>query len=178
MKRSARRARKGFTLIELLIVIAIIGIIAVLLIPNFIDALQKAKQKRTVSSQKLVGTALLSWLTDESSAAAAGQLTGVWTLSNYTGSTDVAAIEAVLSPRYIQGLPRQDGWKNESYYNLDIANPASEWAMAIGSGGRNGLATGWQPEASYQFGAFAPSDYDQDIIWSDGFFIRWPDKLT
>ncbi len=41
------RSQRGFTLIELLIVVAIIGIIAALLIPNFLDALQKAKQKRT-----------------------------------------------------------------------------------------------------------------------------------
>ena len=47
-----RNRQKGFTLIELLIVVAIIGIIAALLIPNFLDALQKAKQKRTVADMR------------------------------------------------------------------------------------------------------------------------------
>ena len=45
MLKRLRNRQKGFTLIELLIVVAIIGIIAALLIPNFLDALQKAKQK-------------------------------------------------------------------------------------------------------------------------------------
>ena len=54
MIRSPGRTRRqsAFTLIELLIVIAIIGIIAALLIPNFLDALQKSKQKRTEADMR------------------------------------------------------------------------------------------------------------------------------
>ncbi|MGB3563967.1 MAG: prepilin-type N-terminal cleavage/methylation domain-containing protein, partial [Thermoanaerobaculia bacterium] len=67
-----RRSQKGFTLIELLIVVAIIGIIAAILIPNLLDALQKAKQKRTVGDIRSIGTAWFSWLTDQVGAASAG----------------------------------------------------------------------------------------------------------
>ena len=64
--------RSGFTLIELLIAVAIIGIIAAILIPNLLDALQKSKQRATMAQMRSVGQAWFSWLTDEVSAAAAG----------------------------------------------------------------------------------------------------------
>ena len=55
-----------------------------MLIPNFLDALQKAKQKRTIADERNLGTAEMSLITDLASAAAAGQET--WDASAYTGS--------------------------------------------------------------------------------------------
>ena len=64
MRLMRRRGQKGFTLIELLIVVAIIGIIAAILIPNLLDALQKAKQKRTMGDQRGISTAIEAYATD------------------------------------------------------------------------------------------------------------------
>ena len=64
--------------------VAIIGIIAAILIPNLIDALQKAKQKRTMADMRNVGPAWLSWVTDVVSGAAAGQR--AWDGSDYTAT--------------------------------------------------------------------------------------------
>jgi type II secretion system protein G len=169
-----RNRQKGFTLIELLIVVAIIGIIAALLIPNFLDALQKAKQKRTVADVRNAGTAMFSWLTDQVGAAAAGATaTGSVDLGSYGGKKTAAEVKVVLVPQYLQDVPPADGWKTPYEYYLNTANPLAAQVMAIRSLGRNKLENGG---STYTVTSFDPTDYDQDIVWADGFFVRWPQK--
>jgi type II secretion system protein G len=167
-----RNRQKGFTLIELLIVVAIIGIIAALLIPNFLDALQKAKQKRTVADMRNTGTAMFSWLTDQVGAAAAGATGSAVDLGSYSPAT-ITVMASQLTPQYMQNVPNLDGWKHPYEYYLNVANPLAKTVMAVRSLGRNGLADGGP---SYTVTSFEPTDYDQDIVWADGFFVRWPQK--
>ena len=169
MLRRLRNRQRGFTLIELLIVVAIIGIIAALLIPNFLDALQKAKQKRTVADARNVGTAEMSWLTDQISAAAAG----AFNLASYTANT-ASGMNTKLVPQYIQQVPQKDGWKNNYDYWLETTNFSKKSIMAIRSRGQGGSAS----STTYTAGGFEPTDYAQDIVWADGFFVRWPQKTN
>jgi len=48
----------GFTLIELLIVVAIIGLISAIAIPNLMNAVDKGKQKRTMADMRTIGSAI------------------------------------------------------------------------------------------------------------------------
>ena len=59
------RTHRGFTLIELLIVVAIIGILAAIAVPNFLNAQIRAKVSRVVSDMKTLETALESYRLDQ-----------------------------------------------------------------------------------------------------------------
>jgi len=55
------RSKKGFTLIELMIVVAIIGILAAIAIPNFLKFQAKSKQSEAKTNLKAVFTAETSY---------------------------------------------------------------------------------------------------------------------
>jgi general secretion pathway protein G len=170
MRRRFRE--KGFTLIELLIVVAIIGLLAAMLIPNLLDAMQKAKQKKTMADCRLLGGSMMGWLTDQVGAGAAGA-SGTVDLGVYTpiSRTDLSK---TLTPTYIQTIPLFDGWKRPYDLYLLTVPPLDKNVMGIRSAGQGAVTSG----DVYTPGSFEPTDYAQDIVWVDGFFVRWPQRSS
>lgn len=56
--------RRGFTLIELLIVVAIIAILALIAVPNFLEAQTRSKVSRCKADMRSMATAIESYYTD------------------------------------------------------------------------------------------------------------------
>ena len=104
---------KGFTLVELLIVVAIIGILALIAVPLFYEAVQRGKQKSTMHNMRTIATGLESYMVDY----------------NFYPHNIIA-----VEPTYVSMTPRRDGWSNDWVYDTF----QSDQYYSLSSGGRDG----------------------------------------
>ena len=144
------RKQKGFTLIELLIVVAIIGIIAAIAIPNLLNAIDRGKQKRTMADMRSIGTAIESYAVDNNFYPKGMANAGAATIGGY------------VSPIYMKTVPTTDGWQNN--WDADsTANGAQYTITSAAKDATQGTVTGG-----------TTSNFDCDIIFANGQFYQWP----
>ena len=58
------KSKKGFTLVELIIVIAILGIIALIAVPSLTGIQQRSQVNADIRTAEQIGKAVRIWLTD------------------------------------------------------------------------------------------------------------------
>jgi len=151
---------KGFTLIELLIVIAIIGIVAAIAIPNLLIALHKSKLKATMGDMKTIGTAIESYITDNYMAPGGGSV------------SYIASLSADLAPFYIKQLPTSDAWDGMLRYQSGAIGP-DQLNYSIISYGRDKMDSGMNVNnTGYIINTLA--GFNNDICFSEGMFTYAP----
>jgi general secretion pathway protein G len=141
-----KRDSKGFTLIELLIVVAIIGIIAAIAIPNLLNAIDRGKQKRTMADLRSIGTAAESYAVDN---------------NVYPVATTAAALKTIVEAgNYMKNMPVNDGWN----YAFQVASATTEYT--IYSQGKDGTGTTCTQGTTTLF--------NDQICFVVGQFVRYP----
>jgi len=143
------RNARGFTLIELLIVVAIIGIIAAIAIPNLLNAIDRGKQKKTMADMRSIGTAVESYAVDN---------------NIYPTAANINALESVLEPIYIKEMPKTDGWKFDLHYTPGATAGQGYTVESYGKNGTNDGDTGGPT-----------TTFNADIVFVNGQFTQWPE---
>jgi type II secretion system protein G len=152
-----RLNKKGFTLIELLIVVAIIGIIAAIAIPNLLNAIQRGKQKRTMADMRAIGTAVEAFAVDNNRYPQAA--------SPVTNITDD------LEPVYIKKLPVKDGW--ETVFDYDAYPASAAQSYTIQSYGKDKTTEGQNCNDEKA----VTTNFNNDICFSQGSFTKFPEGI-
>ena len=151
------RKNRGFTLIELLIVVAIIGIIAAIAIPNLLNAINRGRQKRSMADLRTVGTAVEAYAVDMAfyPTFAEADFNATW----YT----------YLEPTYVKTVPRNDGWRTSfransqsRFYTLGSAARDRDFESTLDDVMYNGRTT---------------QSMDCDIVYSNGSFMSYPEGI-
>jgi len=131
-------------------VVAIIGIIAAIAIPNLLNAIHRGRQKRTMSDMRTVATGVGAYAVD----------------NNFypTGAASYDALTTYLQPSYVKLVPKRDGWNTQMYFSTDTGG----MFYTLQSYGKNKNDDGLTVDRK-------TTAFNCDIGHMDGVFMQWPE---
>jgi general secretion pathway protein G len=139
-----------------LVLVAILGIVAAIAIPNYLTAMQRAKQKRTMADIRLLATALEAYGTDHEQ-------------EQYPPGEYAASLTPHLQPMYLKTLPGLDGWGTGIRYS-----PLPNHGYVIASAGAN---KSFEASSLEEYAKGPTSHFDCDIVYSNGEFVQYPEGV-
>ena len=138
------------------VIVAIIGILAAIAVPNLLTAMQRAKQKRTRADMRTIASALDTYGTEHDR-------------EEYPQGATAEVLRPYLQPKYVETLPAIDGWGHPLRYT-----PLPNRGYAIASSGKDGA---FQHDSLDEYTSGTTQHFDCDIVFANGEFMQYPDGV-
>lgn len=138
--------------IPIVITLIVLGFLASIAVPNFLTAMNRSRQKRSMADMRTIAMAWEARATDLKS----------YSVDSSGHRISVDDLERALAPTYLRKLPRRDGWRYE--FELQSA-PDSYVVRSLGSDGRS--------DGLPYIGA--TTSFSQDLVFANGTFTQYPE---
>jgi len=165
---------RSFTLIELLIVVAIIGVLAAIAVPNFLNAQIRAKIARVQADMRNLGTAVEMYHTDYNAYPCDGQeptCLWSWATQSWRLTTPIAYMSEIPFDPWADDTPWEEKavkhyWytTKEGYGGVRASGRQSSVA------GRNNVRLYDPPRQNFRFGFTSPGP-DKCWEWDRPYFM-------
>jgi len=138
-----------------IVVIALV-LLAWLIVPNLLTSQNRSNQRQTMADIRIIATAWEARATELNTYAIG--------LERHVTADELAR---VLEPKYVRTLPRKDGWGNE--FQFTISDQGQTYSVrSFGSDGK--------PDRGLNLASGATTNFADDIVYSNGSFIRYPEE--
>lgn len=106
-EQKMRTKKSGFTLVEILIVVVILGILAAIVVPQFTDASEQAKEASVRSDLQTIRSQIELYKAQHTAGHLPGSIAGVDFATAMTGKTDIAGAVAAAGAYgpYMRAIP-------------------------------------------------------------------------